>query len=205
MAFEQQQIEYPIIGLPNIGNTCYINSSIQVIFNLPDLMNGIKEFFSEINRKFAAYQPPTIIVQLINLFDLYQNYSIEQNLKNCISDFKKEFVKKYKNFAGCTQEDADEFLNCLMNTINDEINSIKQQQNELNNPLEELLKFKTRRINSCSSCKSEIGEAKIEERFSLSISGSNKIVKNSQFNELIQDIFKAKNRKIRNPIICSKC
>ena len=37
------------VGLTNLGNTCYLNSSLQILFSFADFMNDLKEIYDNLN------------------------------------------------------------------------------------------------------------------------------------------------------------
>lgn len=58
------QIELPA-GLTNLGNTCYMNATIQCLRSVPELRESLKEFTDEVS--FAS--PQSITFALKNVFD----------------------------------------------------------------------------------------------------------------------------------------
>ena len=102
-------------GLLNIGNSCYMNTSIQILLHC--------QFF--INKLTNDPEKP-ITNSLYNLFNLMTNDSYKKI--NPIS-FKLNFEKKHSDYKGKTQHDAIEFTRILLDDISIENNISKQNNN----------------------------------------------------------------------------
>lgn len=101
-----------LVGLQNLGNTCYMNGALQALSNCQQLTRfvldcpgfvkntGLSRCYSELineiwNSKNAQYAVPTSIIRNIE----------------CI----------YPAFRGCTQQDTQEFLRCFLEQLHDEL------------------------------------------------------------------------------------
>ena len=105
------------IGLKNLGNTCYMNTCLQIIIHTP---NFISRFFKNLDK--INYLTP--ISQ--NFYDLilkfYEN-------KNWVSpeEFLNVFCKEHYNFLAKKQNDTQEFCRIFLEDINVELNNIKMK------------------------------------------------------------------------------
>lgn len=101
-----------LVGLQNLGNTCYMNGALQALSNCQQLTrfvldcpglvkeNGLSRSYSELIKEIWNSKNPQYAVPA----------SIIRNIK-CI----------YPAFRGCTQQDTQEFLRCFLEQLHDEL------------------------------------------------------------------------------------
>ena len=119
----QSNRTHGIVGLHNLGNTCYMNSALQCLSNTQDLTRYIlsKKYESEIN-----YQNP--LGTKGNLITEY-SYLITEMWKGASSElfpyrFKKAFCMFAKQFEGTFQHDCQEMLSFLIDGIHEDLNRV---------------------------------------------------------------------------------
>lgn len=123
-----------VCGLANIGNTCYMNSVIQVIAHCPQISCYITSkkfkdtFVKNIAKLFEKEQQNnnymqkitdasnhTITIQLFRLLSemVQSNHIAPASFKNVVSE-------KNPTFIGCGQNDSHELLNFIIDTLHEE-------------------------------------------------------------------------------------
>lgn len=104
-------------GFKNIGNTCYLNSGLQMLIQNEDLCNMILKHADK-SEQLA------VIAKMINDY-----YSKETEPVLTPVAIKQLVQNEQDIFYGFGQQDSTEFIICLLNIIDDEI---KKQNNSLN-------------------------------------------------------------------------
>ena len=121
---ENKKEEYPLVGLMNLGNSCYMNSILQIFLNIKEIKDIFKSILTYqdnfINFLLNCKSEKVILVEeFINL--LKQKYY--DNKKTLVpKEFKKICGKFNDNFGGFIQQDANDFYIFLLQSLHEGTN-----------------------------------------------------------------------------------
>jgi ubiquitin C-terminal hydrolase len=117
-----------LVGLNNIGDTCYINSTLQCLSNINELTNFfLNEFIYEPNDNSKIMS--NVYYNVVkNLWDRNNN-----NKSFSPNEFKEKLSKENPLFAGNIANDSKDLINFLLEKLHIELNDIKKENNMKDN------------------------------------------------------------------------
>ena len=107
-----------LLGMRNLINTCYINSSFQILIHIPEFIEIIRE-----NNDFEQ----NVIEHINIIFDMIlNNYKEFGNIDPSI--FVNNFKRKHSDYNNHSQKDSEMFLEELIWNINSELSILNEKR-----------------------------------------------------------------------------
>jgi ubiquitin carboxyl-terminal hydrolase 2/21 len=114
-----------LIGLNNIGATCYMNSTLQCLSNTKPLTNYFQKSYKEDKKKIMANEYHKLILHLWDKKNNNKSYSP--------TSFKEVLSKENPLFAGIAANDSKDLVNFLLERFHQELNKKNSSVNQNNN------------------------------------------------------------------------
>ncbi|CAJ1944543.1 unnamed protein product [Cylindrotheca closterium] len=116
---------YGACGLANLGNTCYANSAIQCISYMPllraYLLNSQYKSTGELNKDNPLGTGGKLLEEFAELLRVMWSAKLGEKSPN---KFKSQLGRCNMQFAGADQQDAQEFLNFMLDALHEDSNRV---------------------------------------------------------------------------------
>ena len=126
---EKEKEKFPILGLSNVGNSCYMNSALQCLFSTKELSEFFLYYFDNnlINKENILGTGGVLTLAYINLLLAYSNMTNNKYISPQL--FKTILGNCSSKFEGNEQEDSHEFITYLIDILHEDLNKVKYDPN----------------------------------------------------------------------------
>ncbi|KAM0204587.1 hypothetical protein ACHAPA_001969 [Fusarium lateritium] len=115
-----------VVGLQNLGNTCYMNSALQCVRSVEELSKYFltDEYADEVNKTNPLGYNGKVAMTYGNLLkDIYS----ESRGSVTPRDFKNTIGRCRSTFSGYGQQDSQEFLGFLLDALQEDLSRVKKK------------------------------------------------------------------------------
>nr|XP_057934529.1 ubiquitin carboxyl-terminal hydrolase 2-like isoform X2 [Doryrhamphus excisus] len=116
----KKQSPQGLVGLKNLGNTCFMNSILQCLSNTPEL----RDYCLRDVHRTDLNNSRTNSALTDEFAKLTRSLWTSFNETVTPSDFRNQVQLYAPKFAGCNQQDAQEFLRFLLDGLHNEVNRV---------------------------------------------------------------------------------
>ena len=120
---DEKENRHGLVGLNNLGNTCYMNTGLQCLSNCELLTKYILGNYYE--KQINKDNPIGSQGEIIEKFALIIKH-LWYGSNDCISpiQFKQAFGKVYQAFNDYRQQDTQEFISYLLDSLHEDLNKV---------------------------------------------------------------------------------
>ena len=114
------------VGLDNLGNTCYLNSSLQALLHTEPLVDYFlgQRYLKDVNID-SRYGFNGRLAYIFGILTRKLWTSTKPSISP--NDFLKELTVMFEQFSGREQHDAQEFLSVLLDGLHEDLNLVTEK------------------------------------------------------------------------------
>ncbi|XP_058639070.1 ubiquitin carboxyl-terminal hydrolase 37-like isoform X6 [Onychostoma macrolepis] len=142
---EEDDADQAALGLPNLGNTCYMNSVIQCLLS-------VSPFREDLLSQQENHTDSATLLRALTDLHMSRMDSSDSDLKEThLAKVKSYIESHFPVFKGRCQQDAHEFFMACLSRLKEESMSLRSSHPSYTCPVSSM-EFKLRSERTCNSC-----------------------------------------------------
>jgi ubiquitin carboxyl-terminal hydrolase 4/11/15 len=119
-----------VCGLTNLGNTCFMNSALQCLSNIPILTEFVLNSYDRMS-SYLNIMGKNRIKLFDNYCDIIKKLWFHKYSYVIPKEFRLEVSRKGPQFRAYEQNDCCEFLTFILDTFHEELNQYNPNKDDL--------------------------------------------------------------------------